>query len=221
MRTRTREASKKQWRKVNEISTLVNLFLTWEGNERFEWLTGYSFGLPGLIDRPAEMLTGQTTAMELASGTVVVRHAVITTARHLSLSWVRPVHSTSWRSILILSSYLHLGIPSDLFSSGLPTQTLYSPLLSHTRATRTAHPILLDLITVVKSGDKYRSGSSSLCSLLYSPVTPSFKGHSLIPSASVSLCQRPSFTPTQNRITVMCLYSRTPCVTFHNESVCL
>jgi hypothetical protein len=47
---------------------------------------GYGFGLPGLIDRPAEVLTGQRAAMELASGNVTVRHAVITNARHLSLS---------------------------------------------------------------------------------------------------------------------------------------
>jgi len=45
--------------------------------------------------------------------------AAFTSARHLSLSWARsiqsiPPHSTSWRSILILSSYLRLGLLSDL-----------------------------------------------------------------------------------------------------------
>ena len=184
-RNRTREASNKQWRRVNEISTL-NLFLTWEGNERFEWLTGYSFGSAGLIDRPAVVVPGHRAATKLASGTVMVRHAVITTVRHLSLSWVRPIqstplHPTAWRSILILSSHLHLGIPRDLFSSGLPTRTLYAPLLSHVRATRTAHLIFLYFIAVITSADEYRSRSSSLCSLLHSPVTSSFKGHSLTP----------------------------------------
>ena len=38
-----------------------------------------------------------------------------------------PYH-TSWRSILILSSHLRLGLPSGLFPSGLPTKTLYKPL---------------------------------------------------------------------------------------------
>ena len=57
-----------------------------------------------------------------------------TSARHLSLSWVRliqfmPPHPTSWRSLLILSSHLRLGIPSGLFPSGFPTKTLYAPLL--------------------------------------------------------------------------------------------
>ena len=46
-------------------------------------------------------------------------------ARHLSLSWASSIHSipphpTSWRSILILSSHLRLGLPSGLFPSGFP-----------------------------------------------------------------------------------------------------
>jgi len=58
-----------------------------------------------------------------------------TTAHHLSLSWATliqfmPSHPTSWRSILILSSHLHLGLPSSLFPLGFPTKTLYTPLLS-------------------------------------------------------------------------------------------
>jgi len=50
---------------------------------------------------------------------------------HLSLSWASPIqsinlHPTSWRSILILFTHLHLGLPSGLFPSGLPTNTLYT-----------------------------------------------------------------------------------------------
>jgi len=41
-----------------------------------------------------------------------------------------PPHSTSWRSILILSSHLSLGLPTGLFPSGFPTKTLYTPLPS-------------------------------------------------------------------------------------------
>ena len=45
---------------------------------------------------------------------------VFTSARHLSLSWVNCIQppqppQTSWRSILILSSHLHLGPPSGPF----------------------------------------------------------------------------------------------------------
>ena len=58
-----------------------------------------------------------------------------TSARHLSQSWARsiqsiPLHPTSWRPILILSSHLRLSLPSGLFPSGFPTKTLYTPLLS-------------------------------------------------------------------------------------------
>ena len=63
-----------------------------------------------------------------------------TSARHLSLSWASPIQSsypnpTSWRSILILSSHLRLGLPSGLFPSGFHTSTLYTPLSSPIRAT--------------------------------------------------------------------------------------
>ena len=56
-----------------------------------------------------------------------------TSASHLSLSWASliqsiPQHPTSWRSVVVLSSHLHLGLPSGLFPSGFPTKTLYTPL---------------------------------------------------------------------------------------------
>ena len=56
---------------------------------------------------------------------------VLTSARHLSLSWANSIQSpqpplTSWRSILILSSYLLLGLPNGLFPSDFPTRTLYT-----------------------------------------------------------------------------------------------
>ena len=56
----------------------------------------------------------------------------LTSVRHLSLSWASPIqsiypHPTSWRSILILSTHLRLGLPSGLFRSGFPTKTLYTP----------------------------------------------------------------------------------------------
>jgi hypothetical protein len=41
------------------------------------------------------------------------------------------------------------------------------------RATGPAYLVLLDLITQIKFDEKYKSWSSSLCSLLYSPVTSS------------------------------------------------
>jgi len=71
----------------------------------------------------------------------------LTSVRHLSLSWASPIHPTSWRSILILSTYLRLGLRSGLLPSGFPTKTLYTPLSSPIRATCPDHLILLDFIT--------------------------------------------------------------------------
>jgi hypothetical protein len=39
-------------------------------------------------------------------------------------------HSTSWRSILILSSLLRLDLPSDLFPPYFTTNNLHTTLLS-------------------------------------------------------------------------------------------
>ena len=81
------------------------------------------------------------------------------------LSRLDPVHtptSTSWRSILMLSSHLRLGLPNGLFLSGFPTKTLYTPLLSPIRATCSSHLIILDFVTRKVLGEEYRSLSSSL-----------------------------------------------------------
>ena len=97
---------------------------------------------------------------------------VLTSVRHLSLSWASPIQSiylrpTSWRSVLILSTHLRLGPSSGLFPSGFPTKTLYASLSLPIRATCPAHLILLDFITRTILGEEYKSFSSSLCNLYY------------------------------------------------------
>ena len=89
-------------------------------------------------------------------------------------------HPTFWRSILILSSHLHLGLQSGLLHSSFPAKTLYKSILSPIRATCPAHLILLDFITRTILGEDYRSFSSSLCSFLHSPVTPSLLGPNVL-----------------------------------------
>ena len=91
----------------------------------------------------------------------------LTSVHQLSLSWASPIqsiylHPTSWRSILILSTHLRLGLPSGLLHSGFPTKTLYTPLSSPIRATCPAHLIPLHFITRTILGEQYKSFSHSL-----------------------------------------------------------
>jgi hypothetical protein len=93
----------------------------------------------------------------------------VTSARHVSLFGASsthsiPPHPTSWNSVLILSSNLCLGLPSGLFPSGFPNNTLYTRLLSPIRATCAAH-LILDFIIRTILGEH---SSSSLCSFLHS-----------------------------------------------------
>ena len=109
----------------------------------------------------------------------------LTSVRHLSLSWASPIqsiypHPTSWRSVLILSTHLRLGLPSGLLPSGLPYKTLYTPFSSPIQATCPSHLILLDFITRTILGEEYKSFSSSLCNLLHSPVTSSILGPNIL-----------------------------------------
>jgi len=114
-----------------------------------------------------------------------------TNAHHLSLSWASliksiPPHPTSWRSILILSSHLRLGLPSGLFPSGFPTKILYTPFISPIRATCPTQLILLDFITKIILGEKYRLLSSSFCSSQHSRLTSSLLGPNILINALLS-----------------------------------
>ena len=109
----------------------------------------------------------------------------LTTVRHLSLSRTSPIQSTypcltAWRSILILSTHLRLGLPSGLFHSGFSTETLYSSLSSPIRWTCPSHLSLLDFSTRTIFGEVYKSFSSSLCSLLQFPFSSALLGPNIL-----------------------------------------
>ena len=122
---------------------------------------------------------------------------MFTTACHLFLwlSHINPAHAphpSSCTSILILSSHIHLGLPSGLFPSGFLPTTLYASLLSPICITCSTHLTHLNLITQTLSGEKYISLSSSSSSFLHSPVTSTLLGPNILLntlfSNTLSLC---------------------------------
>ena len=129
-----------------------------------------------------------------------VHHRVYKSPPHVHiLSQINPVHAAipfPEDPILILHSHLGLGISSSLFPSRFPTKILYTPLFSSIRTTCPVHPILLDYITRIIFGTKYRSESSSLCSLLHSPNTSALLGPNILLSTLLSntLSLRSSFS---------------------------
>jgi len=97
-----------------------------------------------------------------------------------NLRQISPIQAPT--SHLILSSHLHLGLSSGLFSLGFlhqnPVHTTTLPI----RATCSAHLILLGLIGLITFDDQYRSLGTSLSNFLDSSVTSSL----LDPNISLS-----------------------------------
>ena len=102
----------------------------------------------------------------------------LTNLRHLSLSWASPIqsiypHSTSWYSLLLLSTHLRLYLPSGLLPSGFPTKIVYIPSPRHTCHMLSPFHSSQFFTRTILFG-VYKSVSSSLCSVLRSLVTSSF-----------------------------------------------
>jgi hypothetical protein len=128
-----------------------------------------------------------------------------TRPRHMSLSWATPIQSLTPSHFLKI--HLNIVLPSRLGSVVSFLQVSIQKLciqLSPVSATCPAQLILLDLITRIILGVKYRWLSSSLCSLLNSPVTSSLIGPNILQSKQpqptfLPHYDRPCFTPIQNR----------------------
>ena len=130
-------------------------------------------------------------------------------ARYLSLSWAssiqsRPTHPTSWRTMLILSFHLRLGLPSGLFLFDFPTETLYTPLLSHhtcymsrpSRSSRFYHPNNIWWgIQIIKLLIMYFSPFHYYSYTITPPQHPILKHPQ---PTFLPQYDRPNFTPIQN-----------------------
>jgi len=118
----------------------------------------------------------------------------------------------SLRFFLILSSHLHLGLPSGLFLSGFPTKILYAFLLSSMRATCSAHLILLNMIALIIFCEAYK-----LCSVLQLPATSSLLGPNIHRSPSGSLTYTTFEIPSFEMVWSWYL-SRLPCLRSHRKA---
>ena len=97
-----------------------------------------------------------------------------------------PPQKMSWKSILILSSRLRLGLPGGSFPQVSSPKTLYMPPpIPHTYYIP-LHLILLDLITRTILGVGYRPLRFSLCSFRHSLVTSSLLWRNILLSVSSS-----------------------------------
>ena len=118
---------------------------------------------------------------------------------------------TSWRSIIILSSHLSLGLPSGLFPLGFPTKTLYTPLLSPIPATCPVHFIILDLITRIFGEEAPHYVVISILLLPLVPLKPKHSPqHPILKHpqpAFLHQYKRPSFTPIHNRQNYSSVYT--------------
>ena len=101
----------------------------------------------------------------------------------LILSQINSIHKLLNKFCKINFNIIHPSTPSHpsgLFPYGFYTKTPYTPLLSPTRAACPFRPILIYLITQILFDEAYRSWSSSLWSLLHSPVTSSLLGPNIL-----------------------------------------
>ena len=151
-----------------------------------------------------EQLTGLQLAKKFTAFHGTRRFiTALTTVRQLSVSWAstNPVHIPISHLLEIQPNIIHPSTPrSSQWSLTLrfPHQDPIHPLSSPIRATCPAHLILLHFITRTILCEEYKSFSSSLCSLLHSPVTSSLLG----PNTNISIitcnAKSPNFQSTNN-----------------------
>ena len=100
----------------------------------------------------------------------------LTSVRHPSLSWASPIqsiypHHTSWRSILILSTHLRLGLPSSLF----PPASLPRPYTSPSPHPYAPHAQPISFFSILSPAQYWVSSTNHLAPrYAISSIPPSF-----------------------------------------------
>jgi hypothetical protein len=86
------------------------------------------------------------------------------------LSQINPLHHTSLRSILTLSTHVRLGLPGRLLPALSPTNMLCASLVSPMRATYPAHIVLFYFIILIIRSNFFLS-SPLIYVLIYHPLS--------------------------------------------------
>jgi hypothetical protein len=90
--------------------------------------------------------------------------AVFITDCHWTLQWIKLIQSTTSHPVYLkwIIRHLRLCLLSDFFLSGFLTEVFYALVMPLICFACHIHLILLDLITLIVSGGKYKLPSSSL-----------------------------------------------------------
>ena len=87
----------------------------------------------------------------------------LTSVRHLSLSWASPIqsiypHPTSWKSFLILSTFLRLGLPNGSFPPVSPPR----PSTPHSPHPYAPHAQLISFFSILSPAQYWVSSTNHL-----------------------------------------------------------
>ena len=135
---------------------------------------------------------------------------------HLSLSWASPIqsiypHPTSWRSILILSTHLRLGLPSDLLPSGFNTKILHTPS-PHPCAPHVQSILTYQQLSLFKTHPTFTHVTEQLLLLVALTLLMQLNVRNLLPNYSIFLLKLPVRVQHTCAIHVCCTQTTTASV---------
>jgi hypothetical protein len=149
--------------RLNKIVWLVHacelVCLCWVASLQCEYIHSWSWDL---LEKLPSNCAATQELLSILWNSKVHYHVYESPLLFPILSQINPDYTfpSYLRSILILSTHLHLGLPSGLFPSGFPTNILHKFFFSAIHATCPAQLILLDLIILIILGKEYNTAES-------------------------------------------------------------